>query len=168
MWYRLTAFLALTLILSPLRAQPIPDGDDWRQAGADASARRVPILVLVSEEGCGFCERLRREILEDADTRARLEDQAVLRGLGREASGKVRDFDGERMRARLFLGRYEVFAAPTVLFLDPRGRVLAPALVGYNDAETFRGLLSERLRRARAVMQVLDPDPRPALAGQGH
>jgi thioredoxin-related protein len=165
MSYRLIALLALSLLVAPLYAQTPEEGYDWRQAGADALARGVPVVVLVTEDGCGFCERLRREVLDDPGIRARLEEQAVLRGIDREAGGKVRDFDGERVRARLFLGRYEVFAAPTLLFLDPQGRTLAPALVGYGDLESYRGLLTERLRRAQAVMQVLNPDPRPALAG---
>jgi thioredoxin-related protein len=165
MLYRLTALLTLSLLLSPLYAQTPQEGYDWRQAGADALARGVPILVVVTEDGCGFCERLNREVLDDPKTRAQLDAHAVLRGLDREPSGKVRDFDGERVRARLFLGRYEVFATPTLLFLDPQGRALAPALVGYNDPESYRDLLAKRLRRAQAVMQVLNPDPHPALAG---
>jgi thioredoxin-related protein len=166
--YRIVALLALAVLAASLQAQTPQPGYDWKQAGDAARARGVPVVVVITGDGCGFCERMRQEVMDDPEIVELLEKHSVLRTLDRNKGGKLRDFDGDRIRARLFVSRYEVFATPTLLFLDATGHPAAPALVGYDDAESYRGLLAGRLTRAEAVVRVLTP-PEPALADhQGH
>jgi len=82
----------------------------------------------------------------------------------RGTGGKITDFDGDRLRARLFLSRYEIFATPTLLFLGPDGRPLAEPIVGYNDPSSYRALLTDRLSRAQTALEAGSNRAMPAVA----
>ena len=166
MLYRLAVALLLShLPFLPAWADPASPGANWAQIGVEARERGLPVVVLVTEHDCGFCERMRRDFLSVADTRAMLDERAVLGEIPRDQGGKITDFDGERIRARVFLSRYEIFATPTALFVSPSGEPLAPPLVGYNDQETYAHLVSERLEHAGAVLETGERMTRAALAG---
>lgn len=123
---------------------------DWAKVGAEARERGLPVALLITGADCGYCERLRQEFLEAPATRGTLEQGAVTQEMSREEVGKVTDFDGERIRTRLFLARYGIFATPTLLLLSPEGEMLAPALVGFNGAQKYGDLVAKRMNRAHA------------------
>ncbi len=123
---------------------------DWAKVGAEARERGLPVALLITGPDCGYCERLRQEFLEAPATRGTLEQGAVTQEISRDEGGKVTDFDGERIRTRLFLARYGIFATPTLLFLSPEGEMLAPALVGFNGARNYGDLVAKRMNRAHA------------------
>ena len=149
--------LFLVLALSTLAAVADPDlfdreQRDWSQVGELARDRRLPVVVLVSSEDCGYCRRLKDEILLPMQRDGSLADQAVLGELGMYSGGKLVDFDGERVRTRIFLDRYQIYAYPTLLFLDDRGRPIHGALVGYNGRERYQPLLLDALSQSRAAL----------------
>jgi thioredoxin-related protein len=145
-------------------AQTLDSTDDWSQVGALARATGLPVVVVVTGDACGHCARMRRDLFSDPNACTLLERRAVTRELHRDTGGKVTDFDGERVRSRVFLSRYEVFATPTVLFLDPDGEPLTAPLVGYNDQDAYRQLLSERLEQSRIALGEREKRAAPALA----
>jgi hypothetical protein len=111
---------------------------------------------------------MRGEFLADPRLSSPLAEQAVSAELHRDSAGKIVDFDGERIRSRVFLSRYDVFATPTLLFLDSAGVPLAPPIVGFNDAQTYRELVSERLTEARSELQARAAQPAEALTAAAH
>ncbi|MCG7906989.1 MAG: hypothetical protein JAY95_10700, partial [Candidatus Thiodiazotropha taylori] len=58
---------------------------------------------------------------------------------------KITDFNGDVIRSRQFKDRYQVFAVPTLLILDPDGNLLADPIVGYNSQEEYERLLQDTL-----------------------
>jgi len=162
--YRIVAVFLLTLSVGSGFARTLDSTDDWAQVGALARAGGLPVVVVVTGDGCGHCARMHRDLFSDPNACTLLERQAVTRELHRDTGGKVTDFDGERVRSRIFLSRYEVFATPTVLFLDPDGEPLAAPLVGYSDPDEYRQLLSDRLEQSRLVLAEREKRAAPALA----
>ena len=152
MLYRLAATLFFLSLATPLRAGELQTDSDWARVGAEAEQLSRPVVILVTSPDCGYCKGLRQEALRAGAIGTLLRTQAVTRELRRDTGGKMTDFDGERVRARVFFSRYDIFATPTLLILDPNGKRLAPALVGYNGAEPYAGLLGERLKQAEAVL----------------
>lgn len=145
--------LAKALIISLLaQAGPVAAENyfDWAKVGAEARERGLPVALLITGTDCGYCERLRQEFLEAPATRGTLEQGAVTQEISRDEGGKVTDFDGERIRTRLFLARYGIFATPTLLLLSPEGEMLAPALVGFNGARNYGDLVAKRMNHAHA------------------
>ena len=168
--YRLAAILLLATAVNAGASGLSSDSTkDWSQIGASAREAGLPVVVLVTGIGCGHCERMRGEFLADPRISSPLAEQAVSAELHRDSVGKMVDFDGERIRSRVFLSRYDVFATPTLLFLDSAGLPLAPPIVGFNDAETYRELVSERLTEARSELQArADQQPAAALTAAAH
>jgi hypothetical protein len=80
-------------------------------------------------------------------------DTALVREIDLDTGGKITDFDGEKVRARIFLSRYKVFATPTVLFLDAHGERLHEPLVGFNGVDKYQPLLRQALRKSLLALQ---------------
>ena len=167
--YRLaTVLLLVTSINAGASGQFSDSTKDWSRIGATARETGLPVIIVVTGDGCGHCERMRSEFLADPRISSPLVEQAISAELRRDSTGKIVDFDGERIRSRVFLSRYDIFATPTLLFLDSTGVPLAPPLVGFNDAETYRELVSERLTEARSELQARADQPAAAFTTAAH
>lgn len=164
--YRLAITLVLATISGIAAAQSFVTTTDWQEAGEIARHQNVPIVVLVSGYGCGHCERLKSEFLSDPTIQAFLGQRALVRPYHESTGGKITDFDGRRLRSRIFISRYGVFATPTLLFLDADGRPLTDALVGYNDAMNYRHLLTGRLDQAQLALETGNDGNKPAFVSR--
>jgi thioredoxin-related protein len=111
--------------------------DDWSAEAAEARRFGAPILILFSDDDCGYCERLKKDVLEPLARRGELRSFAGIRELDIDRGGKIIDFDGEKIRTRLFVKRYGVYATPTLMLVDYRGRSLGTPVVGFNDREEY-------------------------------
>ena len=127
---------------------------DWEQVAARARAQGIPIVMVVTGNGCGHCERMKSEFLYDPTIQSFLGERALVRVYPESTGGKITDFDGERIRARMFIDRYEIFATPTLLFLDPDGKPIADPVVGYNDAVNYRDQVTGRLDEAQLALET--------------
>jgi len=68
----------------------------------------------------------------------------------------------------MFISRYAIFATPTLLFLDARGRLLADPLVGYNDTVNYGAALTGRLDEAHLALEAKKGNSGPAYARSEH
>lgn len=152
--YRLAAVFLISLPLGNLVAHPLNWSDDFSLVGEVARVSGLPVVVVVTGPNCGFCERMRKDLF-NSQQRCSLTSHAVAREFPNDTGGKITDFDGERVRSRMFLSRYEVFATPTVLFLDPSGDQLADPIVGYNEEDLYRSIVAERLSEARFALDEI-------------
>lgn len=130
---------------------------DWSQVNKQAAS--TPLILLVTSEDCGYCKMLKREVLRPMHGRGELESRALVREMDLDTPGKIIDFDGERVRAGIFLGRYKVFATPTVLFLDRDGNPLHEPLVGFNGSENYRPLLEAALSESQVALEQITDAP---------
>lgn len=152
-------WLLLGLLLSSgVYASDAPDPDptfrDWEHAGTLAEARKLPVVIVFVADHCGYCERLEETFLAPLKEKGSLEERAIVHTLDIHASGKVKDFDGERMRITPFVNRYGVFATPTIVMVDPQGRMLGEPLVGFNEPETYGDLFHSALADALTILKA--------------
>lgn len=157
--------LALWLSLStgaPAVADTPPEAapPDLSQVARLVDQRHQPMLLLITDPDCTHCLRLEREVLAPLRQSGTLEGRAILREMRLDTSGKLVDFDGERVRARVFLNRYQIFAVPTVLFLDQTGKPLHEPLVGYNEREAYLPMLEDALQASTALLRRLHASAR--------
>lgn len=153
LWVSLLLLLGLS---SMAGAVEVPESGDLAADARLALERRVPLLVVFSAEHCGYCELLEAEILRPMILSGEYEDRVVIRKVMLDEGRELRDFDGRRVEADTLMVRYDVSVTPTMLFLGPDGRELAPRIVGINTPELFGGRVdaaieaaSERLRSLR-------------------
>ena len=131
--------------------------DDWSAEVAAACRAGLPILILFGSENCGYCERLKSEVFEPLAQNGAIKSLGWIRELDIKRGGKIRDFDGEKIRTKIFVDRYGVFATPTLILVDNQGKPLGAPLVGYNNAEDYRSYLENFLTIAYRETKKLKP-----------
>ena len=171
---RLTLALFVVLLSGPLFAQPphrLQPIDDWAQEARLARDAGLPIMVIFSSDDCGFCERLKQEVLTPQLQQGDLQDKVLVGEFNIDRGGKIIDFDGERIRSRLFVSRYDVFATPTVILLDPQGHPLTDPLVGFDNARDYIDKLEHAIDSAFMSLAAIHGPPlayHPGPAASGH
>ncbi len=133
-------FLWLLLISGGVLSDSATDvvmTDDWSAEAAEARRFGTPVMILFSDKDCGYCDRLKKEVLEPLVKRGELRSFARIRELDIDRGGKIRDFDGEKIRTRIFVKRYGIYATPTLMLVDYRGNPLGTPVVGFNEREDY-------------------------------
>ncbi len=133
--------------------RPIALADSFVTDAELSTARSLPIAVFVSQQGCQFCEALRRQVLFPMIRAGELSDRAILRELSLDAGFTVTDFDGNEIAGRNFADRYAAAVTPTLLFLDGRGVEIADKIVGISNIEYYSFYFNRALESARSELQ---------------
>lgn len=113
-------------------------------------------MIVFSSDDCSYCDHLKDEILNPGILSGTPRKQVLVREFNIDTGGKITDFDGERVRARVFVSRYKVFA-PTVVFVDANGETITPPIpiVGYNNQEQYQERLKKALDNAQLNIATL-------------
>lgn len=155
----LLPLLILTMLgPSVISASPASDKvTDWSAEAAIAKSKHQPIMLLFTSSECHYCDRLEREVIAPMRRGGKLAKRVHLREFNIDRGGKLVDFDGEKVRARLFVSRYQVYATPTVILIDHQGRPLSEPIVGYNGKPRYLPILQRAIERssAYATLQAL-------------
>lgn len=144
--------IPILLLFSPLATAESPPVD-WSDVAIKARQQHTPILVVFSADTCGYCAKLKQEVIEPLIHNPGEEHNLLIREFDIHEGGKLTDFNGESIRSRQFKRRYDIFAVPTLLILDADGHLLSDPVVGYNSAEEYRELLHANLARSFAALE---------------
>lgn len=136
----------------------IPTTSDWSEEAVLAKNQGVPILVIFSSDNCSYCEQLMQQVINPMLNSGTLSQLAHVREFNIGRGGKITDFDGDPVRSRVFVGRYGVFATPTVVLLDYNGNQLSPSIVGFDGVDQYPDHLAEAIQNAHlsSAMQHTD------------
>ena len=119
--------------------------------GRQASSLTV---VLFSQDGCSFCAVAREHYLRPlAATRPAGLVIAEVQ-MGRQRT--LLDWQGARRTHTDFARAHGVRFAPTVMFFNPRGSEMAPAIIGLSH-DFFGAYLEARIASARAALRGPGP-----------
>ncbi len=160
-----TLIKILTLVFGSLTLTAYADepaisfADNWSQVSQLSRDAKIPIMMIFTAADCGYCMKLKQEVVLPMLGRGDFRERALVREFDIDAGGKITDFDGERVRRRIFVNRYEVFATPTVVIVDEQGEGLIAPLVGFNQADSYVPRLHKNLDDAKTALNVLrDPN----------
>lgn len=137
-------FVALFLFFGISSADPSLTTHDWADLSDIARERHSPILVVFNADTCSYCQRLKQEVIEPL-THNSDNTLPLIREFDIYSSGKIIDFNGDSIRSRQFKRRYNIYAVPTLMILDPDGKPLADPIVGYNSQDEYLELLRTSL-----------------------
>ena len=134
----IAAVLLFILLAAPVSAEsPISYTKDWLTESVAAKKTGVPIMMVFGSEYCAYCARLKAEVLEPGYKSGTWEGRVHIREIDIDSGGKVTDFDGEPVRSRVFVGRYDIYATPTVVMVDYEGTPISEPIVGFSDAKSY-------------------------------
>ena len=148
---RLSAVLAVLALGSVPAARAdtaLPAAHDLRASVARAAARGEPLVLLFSLPDCPYCE-----VVRASTYRWLLRDGRAVEQLEMRDDTALRDFAGEATSGAALARRLHVTLAPTVLFVGPGGRELAPRLVGAGVPDYYGGEVDDALRQARQALR---------------
>ena len=116
-----------------------------------ALAHHQPLVVLVSLDGCPFCQAARQSYLMPL----RQEQGFSVVQVDMNSDHLTRDFKGQTVTHGKFIKTLGVEAAPTVLFYGPRGVEIAERLSGSYIPDFYGAYLDQRLAQAQQALAKL-------------
>ncbi len=126
--------------------------NDLSQLAAFANQKNLPILLIVSQHHCPFCEKLREEIIYPMQISGDYEDKVIIAEILLDSHKNILDFKGNLSKPSVIADYYKVWVTPTLLFLDHTGREIHKRMLGVNTIEMYSHYLDESLVAAlRAV-----------------
>ena len=109
------------------------------QLSLQAKKENKHLLLFFHKDGCGFCEKMRYETLDDNDIEDTIDKYFIFVDIGIDDEGSIqhRDFTGSKHG---YAKSLEIDFYPTVGFVDGNNSI-AYGAIGYRDIETFSLLL---------------------------
>ena len=132
---------------------------DFQAVGARAEAEQIPILLVVTQEHCPFCHRIKDEILLPMLISGEYDSRVLIRELLIDPGETTRDFQGRRRDAREFADDYKVWVTPTLLYLGPDGRELRPRILGINTMEMYGYYVDEGIEESLQRLRSGEAQP---------
>lgn len=109
----------------------------------------MPILLLVSQGACPYCDLLKQEILQPMVISGAYRDRVLIRELLIDEDDTLIDFDGQPVTGRSFAKRYlKRLFTPTLLFLDHEGRERTKRMIGITTPEMYGYYVDESIDKA--------------------
>lgn len=126
---------------------------NFQADGREATKRKVPVMVLFTSPGCGYCDRVKREYLVPMHKDPAYRKRAILREVTVGATTPLTDFDGRATTEGAFAAKHKVFMVPTVLVLDHRGKEASEAIVGLLTPDYYFGYLEAAIDEGMRKIQ---------------
>jgi thioredoxin-related protein len=156
----ITGFLALVAFSSCSSAGvEVPASNNLSELGQQAEKGRLPIMMMVSQAHCGFCEKLKEEILEPMLISGDYTDKVIITELLMDSYTNITGFDGSEIHPSDIASSYKVWVTPTLLFLNADGNEVHPRMLGVNTIEMYGYYIDESINGAMA--SIRDPDAKP-------
>ncbi len=127
-------------VLPPARSLP----DELAQA----MRQGLPLVVMVSLEGCPYCRIARQSHLAPMHREGGVIVQVDMR-----SAQAVRDFDGQMTTHDALVQRWRIPVAPTLLFFGPGGREVAERMEGAYQPDFYGPYLERRLDKGRLAIR---------------
>ena len=131
----------LLLLAAPLQAgaPTTVRWRDWDSGLKEARDRKLPVLVDVYTDWCGWCKRMERDVYSQPEVRDYLARRFVTVKLNAEANDAAHYLDQD-FTARSLASHFGITGYPTTIFLRPTGDHLINA-PGYIPADRFLPVL---------------------------
>jgi thioredoxin-related protein len=132
----------------------VPIARDLHADAALMRTARVPLLLIVSQSYCNYCQLLKKEIIKPMLVSGRYTDKVIIRELLIDSDESIRDFTGATVIAHDLAQRYREWLTPTVLLLDTKGNELVTRIRGINNVDYYGYYLDKAIDQARSVLST--------------
>ncbi|MCG8426487.1 MAG: thioredoxin fold domain-containing protein [Chromatiales bacterium] len=126
----------------------IPVAKDLYADSQTARENRQPMVLLVSQEHCPFCVRIKQDVLHPIIKADDYQGQILMRELFIDLDHTVTGFQGGSHSSAAIARSYGVDLTPTLLFLGPDGEELAERIIGYYTPEMFFFYVDQAIRES--------------------
>ncbi len=148
-WYWMLSPLAFGIAAGVASGQALAPAQDLRKDGEMAAGKGVPLIVLVSLEGCPHCEVVRRSHLLPLEKSGNDAPVPIIRQVELRGNAVLVDFNGERKTHAAFASQHRATIAPVVMFFSANGQPLASPLIGAMIPDFYGAYFDAALAEAR-------------------
>ncbi len=127
--------------------------NDFKSDAALMSNKRLPMVVEMAADDCPYCVQVEEYVLRPMIMSGEYSDKILLRKVYIDESTTLLDIDGDAVSQADFADRYGVNLTPTILFLDEKGREIAPRMVGVPLIDFYGIYLDQHIETARTALQ---------------
>ena len=111
-------------------------------------SNRLPVVVMVDQEDCPFCERVEDEFFSALLASENWHERAIYGKVSLDYPETIIDSDGSSIATRKFLKPYKTNLTPTILFLDAEGRELSDKMIGLSTPDYYLYYLEQAIDNA--------------------
>jgi thioredoxin-related protein len=129
-------------------SEPLPLLLDWQADAAQATREGKPLVLFFSLPGCVYCAVIRRNYLASLLRDTPAHERPILREADMTGDAPIVGLDGAATTPAGVARRYGVKVAPTVIFVDGAGRLLADPIIGGDTAGLYGGLLDNAIEES--------------------
>ena len=157
-WLRPGLSLATAAILawSPL-VFALPPAQDLAADARQMREQKLPMLVLYSRDGCGWCERARVHHLDPMAADPATASRVLIRQIDVDRRTAIADFSGKAGNHRDFARSRKIRLTPTIELLGPDGETLAEAIVGVRLPDFYGTYIDRAIDTARDRLREKTP-----------
>ncbi|MDG6774590.1 thioredoxin family protein [Thiomicrorhabdus sp. ZW0627] len=156
----MTAFVLCTSLLAGYSGNVYSNRDgafkeleNLQQLAEESNRTGLPILLMFGAEWCEFCEQLVEEVFNPMAMRGNYDGKVVLmRHVGVDEQALIPGLDGEPIKKSRWAYQLDADLTPTVIFIDSRGREVAPRIVGISNIHMYAGVIHRNLNIAYEKM----------------
>ncbi|MFK7885253.1 MAG: thioredoxin fold domain-containing protein [Gammaproteobacteria bacterium] len=125
----------------------------WTKTLASAKQSQAPIVVLLEQRHCAFCQRLKRDLIRPLANDPTYRDRAIFVSVLTDIDAGLIEKDGTEVSGFEFSDQLRSSTTPTVLFLDSAGNELQKRIVGYKASASYTESLKKKIEESIAAVQ---------------
>ena len=144
------ALLLLALIFWPAssHASSLPVVRDFTQEAKESARKQAPIMVLFMSRSCTYCEIVLNDFLLPMQRDRSYDNKVILRQIETYSKDKLIDFNGKETTLSAFAASHKVWAVPTVVLFDSKGKVMS-TIVGLLTVDFYLAYLDIAINDAQ-------------------
>jgi len=145
----MTTLLFLLFLITPLVSDT--HSFDINKLSLQAKKEKKHLLLFFHKDGCGFCEKMFYDTLDDSDIEEVRDEHFIFVDIGINDQGNIQhhDFNGSK---HSYAKSLEISLYPTVGFIDANNSMVY-GVVGYRKIEEFSLILKYIHSAAYKVME---------------
>ncbi len=130
----------------------VPPAENLAADARVAADLGVPIVLVVTRDGCEYCELLKSAVVVPMIISGEYEDRALIREIMIDGDREVVDFEGRTVSPFSVADNYDALLAPTVLVVGPDGGEVAKRLIGINNVDMYLWYLDQALDQGQVAI----------------
>ncbi len=120
---------------------------DLYQDAQLAKQKGVPIVVMFSQDACGYCNVVREQFLKPMLRSGDYTNKVIIREVKIDTFEDVRDFTGKQVPSDELSSIHRAYLTPTVVVFDSNGKV-HHRILGVTNEHYYGGELDDAINRA--------------------
>ncbi|MFW2372617.1 MAG: thioredoxin fold domain-containing protein [Gammaproteobacteria bacterium] len=147
---KLILFILILLLVAAWRvyagaSSQLLNVTNMQQLGQQATEKNLPILLLFSMRSCPYCDFIRDDYLIPMLDDPAYMNKVIIREVYTDSFKTIRDFNGNKLEPMDLAQQYQATLAPTLVFIDGKGRQLVEKMVGVTTPDFYGGYLDRAI-----------------------